>query len=104
VKELQSGSTLTLTTFIVWFVTTHCPKKVYVEEMRLITEAAIKALERREVFDGNSQISKFGTDNLPLFTFRLNIPKIPKHDEGGTLAKLPSFLQNNRKQLHLEIA
>jgi hypothetical protein len=33
-----------------------------------------------------------------------NIPKIPKHDEGGTLAKLPSFLQNNRKQLHQEIA
>ena len=75
VKELQSGSTLTA--FIVWFVTTHCPKKVYVEEMCLITESAITALERRDFFDGNSQFSKFSSGNLPMLTFRISIPKIP---------------------------
>jgi hypothetical protein len=102
VKELQSGATST--SYIVWFVTTQCPKKVYIEEMRLITEMAIRALDNRDFFYDNKHLAKFSTEKLPPFTFRINIPKIPKHDDGGTMAKLPSFLQNNRKQLHLETA
>jgi hypothetical protein len=70
VKELQSGSTHTA--FIVWFLTTHCPKKVYVEEMRMITEMAVSALDMRDFFDGNSHLSKFRSGNAPMFTFRVN--------------------------------
>jgi hypothetical protein len=77
---------------------------VYVEEMKTIAELARQVLSRRGFFDENTQLAKYETGSLPLFSFRINIPKIPTQDVGNNLARLPSFLQANRKQLHLEIA
>jgi hypothetical protein len=76
---------------------------IYPSSGRATLPCSPSALIEQKEQNRTEQLKKLG-NNYYLPRRLNNIPKIPKHDEGGTLAKLPSFLQNNRKQLHQEIA
>ena len=92
-----------ITPYQIYLVYSLTHRQTLIDGQRDIFSAARDRMHQEDYFFNRDLPLEWGYCPLPLCSLCMNVPRIPKHSEPNTMAKLPSNIQTCRKVLHLEI-